>query len=165
MFASGIVGRDLRWRSGRILRFHSSWIYTSARLRRTIEERIPRRTFVHGPRRAIDTGVWKGHAYDDIPAITIVAQNPAPRQVRLMRMYAMEALMDHMCPQSPEARSRRETWSIAGRLSMKRCKGHFSSPSHFALTVTVALDHRTARIPQVPVGPLLPQHGNECGQQ
>ena len=27
------------------------------------------------------------------------------------------------------------------------------------------LDHRPARIPQVPVQPLLPQHGDKCGEQ
>jgi len=35
----------------------------------------------------------------------------------------------------------------------------------FALAVTTTLDHRPARIPQVPVEPLLSQHGNECGEQ
>jgi len=33
------------------------------------------------------------------------------------------------------------------------------------LTVSTTLDHRPARIPQVPVQPLLPQHGNKCGEQ
>ena len=37
----------------------------------TIEETIPRRTFFHGLRRTADTGVWNGHTYDDVPAITI----------------------------------------------------------------------------------------------
>ena len=35
----------------------------------------------------------------------------------------------------------------------------------FALTVPATLDHRPARIPQVSVQPLLPQHGDECGEQ
>jgi len=35
----------------------------------------------------------------------------------------------------------------------------------FALTVSATLDHRPARIPQVPVQPLLSQHGNECSEQ
>jgi len=33
------------------------------------------------------------------------------------------------------------------------------------LAVSAALDHRPTRVPQVPVQPLLPQHGNECGKQ
>jgi len=33
------------------------------------------------------------------------------------------------------------------------------------LTVSTTLDHRPARIAQVPVQPLLPQHRDECGQQ
>jgi hypothetical protein len=34
-----------------------------------------------------------------------------------------------------------------------------------ALTVSATLDHRPARIPQVPVEPLLAQHRDECGEQ
>ena len=41
----------------------------------------------------------------------------------------------------------------------------FLEPIAFALTVSTTLDHRPARIPQVSVEPLLPQHGNECGEQ
>ena len=35
----------------------------------------------------------------------------------------------------------------------------------FALTVSATLNHRPARIPQVPVQPLLSQHGDECREQ
>jgi hypothetical protein len=38
-------------------------------------------------------------------------------------------------------------------------------PITFSLAVSATLDHRPARIPQVPVQPLLPQHRDECGQQ
>ena len=41
----------------------------------------------------------------------------------------------------------------------------FLEPIPFALMVSAALDHRSARIPQVLVQPLFPQHGDECGQQ
>jgi hypothetical protein len=41
----------------------------------------------------------------------------------------------------------------------------FLEPIAFALTVPATLDRRPARIPQVPVQPLLPQHGDECGEQ
>ena len=34
----------------------------------------------------------------------------------------------------------------------------------FALAVATTLDHRPARMPQVPVQPLLAQHGDECSQ-
>ena len=38
-------------------------------------------------------------------------------------------------------------------------------PVAFALPVAAALDYRATRIAQVSVQPLLPQHGNECGEQ
>ena len=38
-------------------------------------------------------------------------------------------------------------------------------PIEFALTVSATLDHRSARVPQVPIQPLLPQHGDECCEQ
>jgi len=41
----------------------------------------------------------------------------------------------------------------------------FLEPIEFALTVATALDHRPARIAQVSVQPLLPQHGDECSKQ
>ena len=33
------------------------------------------------------------------------------------------------------------------------------------MTVTATFDHRPARVPQVPVQPLFPQHSDECGEQ
>ena len=73
--------------------------------------------------------------------------------------------MDHMCLQSPQARRRRATWSITGRLSTKKCNGHFSSPSHLRW-----------RSPQRPIidppefrkyrfSHCFPKHGDECGEQ
>ena len=41
----------------------------------------------------------------------------------------------------------------------------FLKPIAFALTVSATLDRRPAFIAQVPVQPLLPQHGDEGGQQ
>jgi len=41
----------------------------------------------------------------------------------------------------------------------------FLQPVAFALPVPAALDHRAARIAQVPVHPLLPQHGDERGEK
>ena len=41
----------------------------------------------------------------------------------------------------------------------------FLEPIEFALTVSATLDHRPARITQVPVQPLLAQHGGECSEQ
>ena len=38
-------------------------------------------------------------------------------------------------------------------------------PIAFSLAVSAALDHRSTRMPQVPVQPLLPQHRDECSQQ
>ena len=57
----------------------------------------------------MDAGVWNGHAYDDVPAITIVRWNRTPKPVRAMKVHATEVLMDHMCWQSPQARRRRDS--------------------------------------------------------
>ena len=38
--------------------------------------------------------------------------------------------MDDMCLHNPQASRRRAAWSITGRLSTKKWKGHFFSPSH-----------------------------------
>ena len=40
----------------------------------------------------------------------------------------------------------------------------FLEPIAFALTVAATLDHRPARVPQVPIQPLLAQHGDERGE-
>ena len=81
-----------------------------------------------------------------------------------MRTHATVALVDHMCRQSPQAGRKSATWSITGRLSTKRCNGHIE-PIALALTVSATLDHRPARIAQVSVQPLLPQHGNEGSKE
>ena len=47
--------------------------------------------------------------------------------VRLIRVYATEELMDHMCRHSPQVRRSRVACSITGGLS-KRCNDQFSSP-------------------------------------
>ena len=41
----------------------------------------------------------------------------------------------------------------------------FLEPVAFALPVAAALDHRATRIAQVSIQPLLPQHGDECGEK
>jgi hypothetical protein len=41
----------------------------------------------------------------------------------------------------------------------------FLEPIAFALAVSATLDHRPARVPQVPVEPLFSQHRDECGEQ
>ena len=41
----------------------------------------------------------------------------------------------------------------------------FPQPVAFALPVAAALDHRATRIAQVSIQPLLPQHGDECGEK
>lgn len=41
----------------------------------------------------------------------------------------------------------------------------FLKPIAFELTITATFDRRPARISQVPVYPLLPQHGEECNEQ
>jgi len=41
----------------------------------------------------------------------------------------------------------------------------FLQPIAFALTVSATLDHRPARVPQVPIHPLPRQHSEECGKQ
>ena len=41
----------------------------------------------------------------------------------------------------------------------------FLQPIAFALAVSASLDRRSARIPQIPVQPLLAQHRDECGEQ
>ena len=38
-------------------------------------------------------------------------------------------------------------------------------PIAFALAISTTLNHRPAQVPQVPVEPLFPQHGDECGEQ
>jgi len=40
----------------------------------------------------------------------------------------------------------------------------FLEPITFALTISTTFDHRPARVPQVPVEPLLSQHGDERGE-
>ena len=49
--------------------------------------------------------------------------------VRLIRVYATEELMDHMCRHSPQVRRSRVACSITGGLSTK-CNDQFSSPLH-----------------------------------
>ena len=44
-------------------------------------------------------------------------------------------------------------------------KRRFLEPIEFALTVSATIFHRPARIPQVPIQPLLAQHGGKCGEQ
>ena len=44
-------------------------------------------------------------------------------------------------------------------------EGPFLQPVALALTVSATLDHRPARMPQVPVEPLLAQHRDERGEQ
>ena len=44
-------------------------------------------------------------------------------------------------------------------------EGPLLEPIALALAVTATLDHRPARVPQVSVEPLLPQHRDECGKQ
>ena len=87
-------------------------------------------TPLHKLRKMPDTGVWNGHSYEDVPRMTMMVYNRIPSAVEMMRKYAMEALMDHMCRQSPHARRTRAAWSMTGRLSTKTWKGHFWSPSH-----------------------------------
>ena len=41
----------------------------------------------------------------------------------------------------------------------------FLEPITLALTVSITLDHKPARIPQVSVQPLVLRHGDECGKQ
>ena len=53
-----------------------------------------------------------------------------PKPMRPMRVHATGVLIVHICLQSPQARRRRATWSITGKLSTKEFGGYFSNPSH-----------------------------------
>jgi len=70
MFSSGIaIDRFLRRRSDWTPRFHIRRV-CGTRVERMVRETIPRRILFHKRRITTDAGVWNGHAYDDIPAIT-----------------------------------------------------------------------------------------------
>ena len=47
----------------------------------------------------------------------------------------------------------------------ERVERPFLQPVAFALPVAAALDYRATRIAQVSIQPLLPQHGDECGEK